>query len=125
MKWTRRKRRGKSTIRVYDGSKLAHSLEPPVIKNNNRLTYLRNLHYPDTEPVADATRNKKKVDVALRSTKKKSVQVGTTRIPLPEQYFILHIFCFKNPIFVFHFWLEIVFVSFRCGATYLKLSCRV
>ncbi|XP_044374907.1 uncharacterized protein [Triticum aestivum] len=74
MKWTRRKRRGKSTIRVYDGSKLAHSLEPPVIKNNNRLTYLRNLHYPDTEPVADATRNKKKVDVALRSTKKKSVQ---------------------------------------------------
>uniref|UniRef100_A0A453HX69 Uncharacterized protein n=1 Tax=Aegilops tauschii subsp. strangulata TaxID=200361 RepID=A0A453HX69_AEGTS len=38
---------------VYDGSKLAHSLEPPVIKNNNRLTYLRNLHYPDTEPVAD------------------------------------------------------------------------
>ncbi|KAM3312725.1 hypothetical protein ACQJBY_032508 [Aegilops geniculata] len=53
MKWTRRKRRGKSTIRVYDGSKLAHSLEPPVIEKNNRLTYLSNLHYPDTEPVAD------------------------------------------------------------------------
>ncbi|KAM3312724.1 hypothetical protein ACQJBY_032507 [Aegilops geniculata] len=70
MKWTRRKRRGKSTIRVYDGSKLAHSLEPPVIEKNNRLTYLSNLHYPDTEPVADATRNKKKVDVALRSTQK-------------------------------------------------------
>ena len=47
-----------------------------------------------------ATRNKKKVDDALRSTQKNSVQVCTTHIPLPEQYFILHRFCFKNLIFV-------------------------
>ena len=47
-----------------------------------------------------AMRNKKKVDDALRGTQKNSIQVCTTHIPLPEQYFILHRFCFKNPIFV-------------------------